>query len=116
MHAGHKKHHRRGKAVGGKMESASKGADTWEEDLKDKPEARTNAAKIDSEAEERKHGGRAKRKHGGMVHHLGKLHGKKPHHHAGRKPRKAGGRTGSDTHPLSSAHSGRSPIGAKEID
>lgn len=116
------KHHkgRHHKAMGGKMESASKGDDTWEEDEKDKPEARTNAAKIDSEAEERKHGGRAKRKHGGMVHHLGKVHGKKPHQHAGRKPRKAGGRAGSDSHPLSSAHRGMhpkdAPAGQYEID
>lgn len=116
---GHK-HHRKGKAEGGKAEAGSKGDDTWEEDVKDKPEARTNAAKIDSEAEERKHGGRAKRKHGGMVHHLGKVHGKKPHQHAGRKQRKAGGRAGSDSHPLSSAHRGThpkdEPKGLYEID
>ncbi len=111
---GHKGHKRHGKAEGGKMESAKVGDKTWEQDEKDKPEARTNAAKIDSEAEERKHGGRAKKNKGGMVHHLGKVHGKKPHHHAGRKPRKAGGRAGSDSSPLSSAHKGTHPKNAPE--
>lgn len=122
MHAG-KKHHkgRHHKAVGGKMESASKGDDTWAQDEKDKPMDYTASNKVAGEAEERKHGGRAKRKHGGMVHHLGKLHGKKPHHHAGRHPRKSGGRTGgSDTHPMSSAHRGtqprNAPAGQYELD
>lgn len=112
------KHHKKHRAEGGKIESAKKGTDTWEEDEKDKPEARTNAAKIDSEAEEKKHGGRAKRRHGGMVKHLGKMHGKEPHHHAGKKMRKAGGRTGSNFNPLSSAHRGSEPKGHKsnEID
>jgi hypothetical protein len=109
---GHKRHH---KAGGGKLETPQKGADTYEEDLKDKPERYTKG-KPEDEAEERKHGGRAKRKHGGMVHHLGKQHGKKPHQHAGRKPRKAGGRAGSDSHPLSSAHSGKHPYSTTEID
>lgn len=111
---GHKGHKRGHKAVGGKMESATKGDDTWEQDEKDKPMRYTADSKVNAEGEERKHGGRAKRKHGGMVHHLGKVHGKKPHHHAGRKPRKAGGRAGSDSHPLSSAHRGTHPKNAPE--
>ena len=116
-HKGHKGRHH--KAAGGKMESATKGDDTWEEDLKDKPERYTKG-KPEDEAEERKHGGRAKKNKGGMVHHLGKVHGKKPHHHAGRKPRKSGGRAGSDSHPLSSAHKGtqpkNAPAGQYEVD
>jgi len=105
---GHK-HSRKHKAAGGKMESASKGDDTWEKDETDKPMRYTADSNVNKEGEERKHGGRTKKNKGGMVHHLGKLHGKKPHHHAGRKPRKAGGRAGSDSHPLSSAHRGTHP-------
>jgi len=61
-----KAHHRAHRETGG-MNLA-------EDDLDDKPEARTDAKKIDAEAEERKHGGevekrRRKRKHGGEVHH-----------------------------------------------
>lgn len=113
-HKGHRGH----KAAGGKMDSPASGSKEWEEDLRIKPEARTNAAKIDAEAEERKHGGRAKRRHGGMVKHLGKVHGKKPHMHAGKKPRAAGGRTGSNFSPLSSAHRGTEPKAhhSEEID
>lgn len=72
------------------------------EDLKSKPEARTNAKEIDSEAEERKHGGKVKK-------HL-KVEGKEKHH-AGRKARKSGGRTGSDSSPFSSARKGTVPKG-----
>jgi len=54
------------------------------------------------EAEEKKHGGRAKhhRKAGG------KVDGKKPHHRMDHKHpgRKRGGRVGADSSPLSSAH------------
>jgi hypothetical protein len=54
------------------------------------------------DAEEKKHGGRAKhkRKHGG------KVDGKHPHHRMDRKRggRVRGGRVGADTSPLSSAH------------
>ena len=113
------------------------GRNDAEEDLKDKPEARTNAKKIDDEAEELKKGGRAKRKRGGGVreHHVdheGKLVAKrkrggalmehKKHvevsgehekHRADRKPRKDGGRTGSDSHPFSSARKGTDPKGHK---
>lgn len=127
---------------------ADGGVNEAEEDLKDKPEARTNAKKIDAEAEERKLGGRTKRKHGGEVHrsgckcekcrggmreerkrgggvkhhekmedldhakHVGKVHGEVKHH-AGRSPRKSGGRAGSDSHPFSSARAGEAPRGHK---
>ena len=81
-----------------------RGDEEFEEDLRDNPEDRVNAKKIAGEAEERKHGGRLKRRRGGqtVVGHMGA-------HHAGRKPRKAGGRAGSDRSPLSSAHSGTLP-------
>jgi hypothetical protein len=47
-----------------------------------------------------------------------KMHGKDAMHHAGRKPRKSGGRAGSNMNPLSSAHSGTPAKGrsAKQID
>jgi hypothetical protein len=87
------------------------GTNTAADDVKTDPEARTNAKHVDSEAEEKKHGGRAKRKHGGKAHHEMKVHGEKGAHHAGRKPRKSGGRTGSDGHPFSSAKGGSQPSG-----
>ena len=53
-----------------------------------------------------------KRKRGGHVKkHVGHMEGEHAHHHAGRKPRKSGGRTGSDTHPFSSARHGTVPKG-----
>lgn len=65
------------------------GVNDAEKDLDDKPEARTNAKKIDGEAEERKAGGRTARKHGGEVHHSRcKCHKCM----GGRAERKAGGR------------------------
>jgi hypothetical protein len=90
------------------------------------PESRTNNPKIKAEAEEKKKGGRAKRKHGGIAKHfekgedmkhakhIGEVHGKAKVH-AGREPRKSGG---SNFSPLSSAHSGSPPRDHKvtEID
>lgn len=97
------------KASGGGMESPKEGTKEYEQDLKDKP-ARYSGGKPAAEAEERKHGGRAKKKH------VGKVDGEKSKMHAGRKPRKSGGRTGSNFNPLSSAHSGTSPKGHKATD
>jgi hypothetical protein len=122
---GHKSHHhRKHKAHGG--ETLSGKAD-WKDDLSHNPEARDNAHKIEGEAEARKHGGRTARKHGGMIHHekmehmkhakhVGKVHGEHAHHHAGRKPRKSGGRAGADMNPLSSAHKGMEPKKHKSFD
>jgi hypothetical protein len=73
------------------------GANEAEDDLKSKPEARTNAKKIDDEAEEMK------------------AEGEKAKMHAGRKPRKNGGRTGSDGSPFSSARHGKNPSGRNEM-
>jgi hypothetical protein len=102
------------------------GRDLAEEDVRDEPEARTNAKNIDREAEEKKRGGRAKRMRGGHVHHekmehlkhakhVGLVHGEHAKHHAGRKPRKDGGRTGSNERPFSSAHKGELPPGRKDM-
>jgi len=90
------------------------GANEAEEDLKDKPEARTNAKKIDDEAEEMKKGGRAKKARGGKM--VGKVEGEKGAMHAGRKPRKSGGRTGSDGSPFTTARHGTEPAGRKVMD
>ena len=70
------------------------GVNEEKEDVDTKPEMRVNAKKIDAEAEEKKHGGRAKKKGGGraMHHEAMSVHGKHFTHHLGRKPRKSGGR------------------------
>ena len=112
---------------------ATGGVNEDEEDLKHKNEDRTNAKEIDKEAEERKRGGRAKRKRGGPVasvkegfgpehegtvrshrkrggkagKELGKAFGEDAAQHAGRKPRKRGGGVGSDTSPFTSARHGQ---------
>ncbi len=116
---------------GKRAHKATGGVDEPDEDVKDKPEPRTNAKEIDKEAEEMKKGGKA-RKHkargGGMKHHGGgkegfgpehhdemKVGGKASHHRADRKPRKGGGRAsgGSDSNPFSSARSGKDAPGRK---
>lgn len=104
------KHERKHRETGGVNEA--------EEDVNDHPEARTNAKKIDAEAEERKKGGRAKRKRGGRMPEAAKhveVSGEHEHKRADRKPRKDGGRTGADTHPFSSARAGTTPPGRKEM-
>lgn len=77
---GRKEHHHR----------ETGGANLAEEDLRDKPEARTNAKKIDAEAEEMKrgghaggHGGKRKRATGGALalKRGGKAHVKGTHEH-----------------------------------
>jgi len=101
------------------------GKNDAEEDLSHKNMEYTKDSNVNREAEERKAGGRAKRKRGGIVHHekmhelkhakhVGKVHGEKAKEHAGRKPRKSGGRTGSDSHPYSSARRGEVPAGRTE--
>ena len=79
---GHKEHHHK-RSTGGMNDAVV--------DLDDKPEARTNAKKIDGEAEERAHGGKVEH---------GRKHGEEHHHpsckckkcHGGRAERKSGGR------------------------
>jgi hypothetical protein len=107
----HHKHH----AHGGKAESPEKGVNEAEMDLHDKP-MEYNKGNPETEAEEmgeRKHGGRAKRKHGGAAHKHLAMHGEHAHHHAGRKPRKSGGRAGSDVNPFTSARHGTAAKGRK---
>jgi hypothetical protein len=79
---------RKGKANGGETMS---GVASYKADLADKP-MRYNNSKVMSEAEQRKHGGKAE--------------GKSAKKHAGRMARKSGGRTGSNMNPLSSAAAG----------
>jgi len=97
----------------GRKHRETGGVNEAEEDVKDKPEARTNAKKIDDEAEEMKKGGRAKKARGGKM--VGKVEGEKGAMHAGRKPRKSGGRTGSDASPFTSARKGTEPSGHKTM-
>jgi len=134
---GHKAHHhRKPHAKGGSAhedtgtekghweESAETGTDEADQDLNRKNMDYTAHSNVTGEAEKRKRGGRTARKHGGHVHHeagkhmahakhLGNVHGEHGGHHAGRKPRKAGGRAGADMHPFSSAMHGSLPKGRK---
>lgn len=96
----------------GKMRSSG-GVNDESEDLKDKPERYNKAPKIEDAAEERKAGGRTKRKRGGMTKDCGEVSGEKEMMRADRKPRKNGGRTGSDQSPFSSARKGEDPKGHK---
>lgn len=122
-----KKHH---KAAGGEVgeKDFGKPVSDYKAEENSKPMDYTAKNKVAGEAEEKKRGGRAKRKHGGGIHkhhekgehmkhakHIGNVHGKR-HVHAGRAPRKSGGRTGSNFSPLSSAHAGTAPRGHKTVD
>lgn len=90
----------------------------WESDLKDKPTNRGAPSNVSKEAEEKKRGGRAKRRDGGGVKHhergknlahakhVGQVSGD-TNKHAGRMPRKSGGRAG--TWPFSAARAGTPP-------
>lgn len=91
----------------GRKHRSTGGVNEAAEDLKMKTKDRVNAPNIEREAEERKRGGRAKRKAGGMV------DGEAAKCHAGRKPRKSGGRAGADSNPFSSARKGTAPKGHK---
>ena len=93
----------------GRAGKGTGGTNDAEEDLKDKPKNRGAESPVSEEAEEMKKGGRAKRKHGGKM--VGKVEGEKGHMHAGRKPRKSGGRAGSDSNPFTSARSGKDAPG-----
>lgn len=100
-------------AKGKGAESADKGDDDAEKDLKSKPERRVNAPKIEGAAEEKeaKKGGRIKRKHGGMMKEVGRAEGGEAMHHAGRKRRASGG--GCEANPFTSALKGTNPSGRK---
>jgi hypothetical protein len=107
-----RKSNRSCRADGGRMDSPASGDREYEQDLKTKNMRYTYQSNVNDAAEERKSGGRAKKKS------VGKVHGGKSANHAGRKARQTGGRAGSDKSPLSSAHAGTSPKGHKttEID
>ena len=87
------------------------GANEAEEDLKEKTPDRSEPNNVAKEAEEKKHGGRAKKAHGGKT--VGVISGPEPPAHAGRKPRKSGGRTGSEANPFTGARHGKMPPGHK---
>jgi len=115
-HAHHGKHHRK---AGGKVESAMKGVNEAEMDLKMKPmEYNHGNPEHEAEATHAKKGGRIKKHkhhahHGHHVKHVGKVHGEHAHHHAGRKPRKSGGRAAAENNPFTSARHGSAPKGHK---
>jgi hypothetical protein len=102
------------------------GVNEPEEDTKTKNENRSfTGDKSDpspaKESEEMKKGGRAKRAKGGKAGFGPEKHGSdekkvggdKPFAHAGRKPRKSGGRTGSENQPFTSARKGEDAPGRK---
>jgi len=93
----------------GRKKRGTGGVNDAEDDVKDAPPDRSSPNNIQKEAEEKKRGGRAKKAHGGKM--IGKVEGEKAMRHAGRKPRNSGGRTGSDSSPLTSSHSGSQPAG-----
>jgi hypothetical protein len=80
----------------GRSKRASGGVNQAAEDSSKKNMRYTYQSNVNDEAEERKRGGKA----------VGKVKGEMAMHHAGRKPRKSGGRAGSNMNPLSSAASG----------
>lgn len=98
MKARHRKHRNEG---GGVAE--------YKQDLAENPKSYTaeGGDEVTKAAKGRKHGGKTV-----------KMHGKHAKHHAGRMPRKSGGRTGSNMNPLSSAHAGTPAKGrhVKQID
>lgn len=118
-----KRKHKSGGGEAGEK-NFGKPRDDWKAEESSKPKAYAGeGSNVQKEAEEKKGGGRAKRKHGGMAKiskhhekgehmkhakHVGPVHGEMKTH-KGRAPRKAGGRTGSNFSPLSSAHAGTAP-------
>ena len=97
----------------GRTSRGTGGSNLAKEDLDTKPMSYTADNNVKKEAEERKTGGRAKRKRGGKL--VGCVEGEKAHARADRKPRKNGGRSGSNENPFSSAHRGEAAPGRKEM-
>jgi hypothetical protein len=94
----------------GRKKRDTGGANEAAEDLATKNEARTDAKKIDAEAEEKKKGGRVKKARGGKS--VGVISGPEPPANAGRKPRASGGRT-AESNPFTKANKGKDPKGHK---
>jgi len=89
----------------GRKHRATGGVNEAAEDLGKKNMRYTYQSNVNDEAEERKRGGKVKK-------HAGKIHGDMKNH-AGRKPRKSGGRASSDSNPFTSARHGTAPKGRK---
>lgn len=83
----------------GRSKRETGGRNLASEDFSRKNMEYTKDSNVNREAVERKAGGKVK--------------GEKAMHHAGRKPRKSGGRAGSDMNPFSSALKGTAPKGRK---
>lgn len=120
----------------GRKHRETGGFNAASEDLKKKNMSYTYEDNVGKEAEERKYGGRTKRKSGGrlaegfgpehegtqhramrkagghVMKHVGEVEGKKAKHHMGRKARKSGGSCDSGN-PFSSARKGEAPMGRK---
>ena len=90
-------------AAGGEVETGTK---DYEADVAKKNMRYTYESNVNDEAEERKKGGRVKK-------HVGHVTGGMSKANAARKPRKAGGRVGSNMNPLSSAAAGTPAPGRK---
>ena len=84
----------------GKMNSPKRGVVAMDKAPSDVYEG--GSSNVVKEAKAKKHGGKAE--------------GMKAMHRADRKPRKAGGRTGSNMNPLSSAASGTAPKGRSGLE
>ena len=80
----------------GRSKRASGGVNEMAQDAAKKNMRYTYQSNVNDEAEERKRGGKT----------VGKMAGEKAKMSMGRKPRKSGGRTGSNAAPLSSAAKG----------
>lgn len=92
----------------GRTKRSTGGVNDAEKDVDTKPMRYTADSNVNKEAEERKRGGRAKRKAGG------KVEGECSPMRADRKPRKSGGNATSN--PFSSARKGEMPPGAKMME
>lgn len=102
-HKEHEKHYKAGGAIGGrKGEWVSGNPDVKKEAEGEEPYA---------EGDERKRGGKVKKKHHEMH-----AEGEKSKHRMDRPKRARGGRVGSDRQPFTSAHKGTSKSSEPDVD
>lgn len=107
-HKGHHHEHSRAEhAKGGAAESPMDGDKIDDEHVSEVYAGK--GSKVHAEADERKRGGKAKKK-------IGKAEGMKSMARGDRKPRKSGGRAGADQSPLSSAHKADKPTLRKDLE
>jgi hypothetical protein len=85
-------------------EKRAKGGVVYDNDVKEVKPYNAQGSNVEKEAEERKHGGRLKKRADG-----GKVHGEEPKKRMDRRAR--GGRTGSDADPFTSARHVKAPEG-----